>query len=89
MTYREIPQGSIEIQKGLWLYSYKKTIGGVEYTFRQLYASQGYVFYNNTVELEEGQNRNYCIYAFLGLNADINNYVSIPISELPEGSSIA
>lgn len=43
---REIPEGSVEIQTGLWLYEYQRTIGGREYTFRQLYSAEGYCFYN-------------------------------------------
>ncbi len=45
MAYREIPTGSVEVQTGLWWYTYTKTIGGVEYTFGQLYSEQGYCFY--------------------------------------------
>ena len=83
---REIPSGAVEIQTGLWLYSYNKTIGGTEYTFRELYSSEGYCFYNNTWAEEE---RIYVQYASLGLLDSENNYTSIPISELPEGSEIA
>ena len=43
---REIPEGSIEIQTGLWLYEYQKTIGGTLYTFRQLFSSENYCFYD-------------------------------------------
>lgn len=43
---REIPTGSVEIQTGLWLYTYNKTIGGTEYTFRELYSAEGYCFYD-------------------------------------------
>jgi hypothetical protein len=43
---REIPEGSIEIQTGLYLYEYTKTIGGRDYTFRRLYSAEGYCFYD-------------------------------------------
>jgi hypothetical protein len=46
MNYREIPEGSVLIQEGLYLYSYTRIIGGREYTFRYLYSAEGYVFYN-------------------------------------------
>ena len=75
---REIPEGSVEIQKGLWLYSYKKTIGGTEYTFRDLYSSEGYCFYDNTLPEEQ---RGYYQYASLGLYTDVNNYTSIPLRD--------
>lgn len=83
---REIPNGAVEIQTGLWLYSYNTTIGGTEYTFKELYSSKVYCFYNNTWAEEE---RIYVQYAHLGLLDSENNYTSIPISELPEGSEIA
>lgn len=83
---REIPSGAVEIQTGLWLYTYNKTIGGTEYTFRELYSSEGYCFYDNTWDEEE---RIYWQYMSLGLLTDVNNYTSIPISELPEDSEIA
>lgn len=83
---REIPSGAVEIQTGLWLYSYNKTIGGTEYTFRDLYSSEGYCFYDNTWAEEE---RIYWQYMSLGLLTDVNDFTSIPISELPEGSEIA
>ena len=41
----EIPEGSVEIQEGLWLYEYTRTIGGRVYTFRELYSAEGYCFW--------------------------------------------
>lgn len=46
MIYREIPEGSVLIQEGLYLYSYTRIIGGREFTFRYLYSAEGYCFYN-------------------------------------------
>ena len=83
---REIPSGSVEIQTGLWLYTYNKTISGTEYTFRQLFSSEGYCFYDNTLPEE---NRIYYQWVSLGMLDSPNNYTSIPISELPEGMEIA
>lgn len=51
MAYKEIPEGSVEIQTGLWLYTYIATIGGVERTFRQLFSSSPYCFYDSTEEV--------------------------------------
>lgn len=95
MAYREIPEGSVEIQTGLWLYSYDRVIGGNTYTFRQLYSSEGYCFYDKTDPIyredEEGNSylvpedevlpteRLYSQFASLGINADINNFVSVPV----------
>lgn len=50
---RKIPDNAIEIQIGLWLYSYNKIISGTEFTFRELCSSEGYCFYNNTWPEEE------------------------------------
>ena len=83
---REIPSTAVEIQTGLWLYSYNKTIGGTEYTFRELYSSESYCFYDNTVAEDE---RIYYQWMSLGLLSDVNNFTSIPISELPSDANIA
>ena len=95
MAYREIPEGSVEIQTGLWLYTYSRVIGGTEYTFRQLYSSEGYYFYDKTQEIyREDENGNlylvpedevlpseriYAQYASLGMYTDVNNFVSVPV----------
>ena len=42
---RVIPEGSVEIQTGLYLHKYTQTISGTEYTFRELYSAEGYCFY--------------------------------------------
>lgn len=97
MAYREIPEGSVEIQTGLWLYSYERVIGGNTYLFRQLFSSEGYCFYDKTEEIyredEDGnlylvpedevlpQERTYAQWASLGLATDINNYVSVPVDD--------
>ena len=93
MAYREIPQGSVEIQTGLWLYTYTKVISGVERTYRQLYSSEGYCFYNKTQEIyrqdENGDiylvpddevlptERIYMTFASLGIYTDVNDFVSV------------
>lgn len=91
MAYREIPEGAVEIQTGLWLYSYTKVIGGNEILCRYLYSSEGYCFYDRTAPVydEEGNQltedeilpaqRLYAQYASLSIYADINNYVSVPV----------
>lgn len=89
MKYFEIPQGSTEIQTGLWLYRYKRN----ENTYSQLFASEGYCFYDKSKDIyDENQNllpRTYCTWVSLGLLASIEDYVSIPISEMPENGNIA
>lgn len=89
MTYRKIPKGSVEIQTGLWLHSSTFTVGEVEYPRRHLYSSEGYCFYNHTLEIydEEGNvipkedvlptQRTYMTFASLGLADSPDNYTSV------------
>lgn len=49
---REIPDGSVEIQEGLYVYDYQGVIGGKSYIFRRLYSAEGYCFY----DLEQPEN---------------------------------
>lgn len=51
----KIPQGSIIIQQGLYLYEYTKTINRKIYKMRDLYASDGYCFW----QVSNEQNYNY------------------------------
>lgn len=45
LNYREIPEGSIEVQPGLWANLYSFTVGGVTYSKYLVYSSEGYVFW--------------------------------------------
>ena len=72
-----IPEGSVEIQTGLFLYEYQRTIGGNVYTHRQLYSAEGYCFYDladeyydeegNTIPEENVQPSQRLYYRFMGL----------------------
>lgn len=46
MVYREIPEGSVEVQTGLYWHRYSKVILGTLHWFGELYSSEGYVFYD-------------------------------------------
>lgn len=81
-----IPNGSIEIQEGLWLYEYSKEIAGQERTFRKLYASEGYCFCFIPNNLDEEGNllpeyeRQYATYMTCSYSdvAEINeNFISV------------
>ena len=86
---RQIPNGAVKLQTGLWLHTSIFYINGVGYTRRKLYSSVGYCFYdkNDKVFDEEGNEiaeneilptqRTYMQYAQLGLSANVDNYVSI------------
>ena len=83
---RKIPDNAIYIQAGLWLNEIPITINNIDYIRYELYASDGYCFYNNTWPEDE---RIYWQYASLGFTNISSDYTSIPISELPENYEIA
>ena len=86
MAVRQIPEGAVEIQTGLWLHTIEQVLVGNTYTLKYLYSSEGYCFYDNTVAEDE---RIYYQWMSLGLLSDVNNFTSIPISELPSDANIA
>lgn len=49
MAVRPIPEGSVEIQTGLWACVNSFTMNGVVYSFYDLYSSEGYCFWNTMV----------------------------------------
>lgn len=51
-----IDENWVELQIGLYLEEYTRTIGGTIYTFRKLHSSDGYCFYDAEAEIydEEG-----------------------------------
>lgn len=77
MLVREIPEGSVEIQTGLWLYEYQITFNGEEKTLRQLFSAEGYCFYDladeycdnegNIIPEEEVQPTQRLYYQWMGL----------------------
>lgn len=93
MDYKEIPEGSVEIQKGLWWHIYKKTILGKVRNFGDLYSSNGYCFYEISQPENYDENENlkpeneriYAVYCSLAVDIDeeeINaNIVSVPYKE--------
>ena len=48
-----IPENSIKIQEGLYLYERKTIINGKEYVFRELFADEGFHFFENHLTEEE------------------------------------
>lgn len=49
MAYREIPEGSIEIQTGLFAYLETYTVGGNTRSHYLLYSAEGYCFYSLSI----------------------------------------
>ena len=80
---REIPEGSVEIQTGLWLHQYDRVIGGTTYTFRYLYSSEGYCFYENHLTEEERIYMQWCSVSQLLNTVELINdwFTSVPIEE--------
>lgn len=92
MNYREIPEGSVQVQVGLYWYTYQKVIAGNTHTFGQLFSSEGYCFYDLTVpenfddegNLKPASERVYstwmsCVYTTA---EEINaNIISVPYEE--------
>lgn len=93
---REIPEGSVEIQTGLFLHEYQQTIGVNTYTFRKLYSAEGYCYYD--VEQPENydedgnllpaEQRVYAQYSALGIGQSswtyeqLNaKYISVPVQD--------
>ena len=90
--YYEIPNGSVEVQTGLYLYTYTKVIAGTTYTFRELFSSQGYCFwevdqpenYDEDGNLKPENQRVYATYATCTYETaeEINaHFISVPYSE--------
>ena len=52
---RTIPEGSVEIQTGLWLHEYNLVIAGTTYLKRNLYSSADYCFYDAEVEIYDAE----------------------------------
>lgn len=75
---REIPQNATQISVGLWLNKVQTNVLGIPRIRYELYASEGYCFYNNTWIEEE---RVYWRYISLGFIDISSNFTAIPIIE--------
>lgn len=49
MVYREIPEGSIEIQTGLYAHLHTYTVGDMIRSRYNLYSAEGYCFYKLSI----------------------------------------
>lgn len=93
MAYRVIPEGSIEIQTGLYAYLETYTVGGMTRSHYLLYSAEGYCFYKlSTPEnydedgnLKPANERVYATYmscsildTLESINADV---ISVPVEE--------
>lgn len=90
---RPIPEGSIEIQTGLWMHTEVMTVLGRERIFGRLYSAEGYCFYwlSNPENYDEEGNlkpleeRIYAQYKTLGFEPDVDavnaDHISVPIQD--------
>ena len=92
MTYREIPEGSVEIQEGLWAFLRTYIFKGQERIRYNIYSSEGYCFYNvkqpeNYNERGELKSPEEMVYATFCYTVcmtieDLNkNFISVPYEE--------
>ena len=90
--YREIPEGSVEAQTGLWAYLNTFTHNGTVYSNYLIYSSEGYCFYEvnqpenydeegNLKPAEERIYATYCITAFHTIDEVNANFISVPYQE--------
>lgn len=93
MAYREIPEGSTEIQTGLWAELYSFTVSGITRSYYRLYAAEGYCFYwlSNPENYDEEGNlkpaneRVYATYKSCSINDTLESInadvVSVPVED--------
>lgn len=90
MAYREIPEGSVEVQTGLWAKEFTVSAGSITRTGHKLYSSEGYCFYLPANNLDEEGNllpedqRLYYTYmsaAYSTIEQINANVVSVPVQD--------
>ena len=90
MAVRPIPEGSIEIQTGLWAAENHYTVGGNPRMRYDLYSAEGYCFWNvnqpenydedgNLLPLEQRVYAQYSRTAYTTIDQLNENYVSVPV----------
>lgn len=91
---RTIPEGSIEIQTGLWAYLHTYTVNDVTASYYEIFSAEGYCFwevnqpenYDEDGNLKPESERVYAQYAALAQCIDtiekINaEFISVPVQE--------
>ena len=92
MTWIEIPEGSVEIQTGLWAQEHHFTFAREERISHYLYSSEGYCFWEvdqpenydeegNLLPLEQRVFATYAITPYETINELNEAYVSVPYQE--------
>lgn len=92
MAVRPIPEGSVEIQIGLWAHLHSFTVGGTTYSFYDLYSAEGYCFWNimvpenydeegNLLPLEQRLFAQYAITPFTTIEELNQHFFSVPVQD--------
>lgn len=92
ITYREIPEGSVEIQTGLWALERHYTFAGQERVSYYLYSAEGYVFWEvsqpenydeegNLLPLEQRVFATYASTAYSTIEELNEAFVSVPYQD--------
>lgn len=90
MAYRVIPEGSVEVQTGLWAFEKTLMFNGNAIIKHNLYSSEGYCFYLPANNLDEEGNlcpeneRLYYQYmssAYQSIDEINANVVSVPVQD--------
>lgn len=92
MGYREIPEGSVEAQTGLWAYLHSFTHNGMTYSNYQIYSTEGHCFwevnhpenYDEEGNLKSAEQRVYATYCSTVCKTieEVNErFISVPYQE--------
>lgn len=92
MVYYDIPEGSVEVQPGLWAYLNTFTLKGDTYSFYHIYSSEGYCFYevdqpenydeeSNLKQEDELMYATLCYTAYETLEEINAHFISVPYKE--------
>lgn len=92
MAYREIPEGSVEIQTGLWAKEFSVTVAGNTHIGHKLYSAEGYCFWEidqpenydeegNLLPLEQRVFATYASVAYATIEEVNQHFFSVPYQE--------
>ena len=92
MALYPIPEGSVEIQTGLWAYEHHYTFNGQPRMRYRLYSAEGYCFWNvqqpenydeygNLLPLEQRVFAQYAATACTTIDQLNENFISVPVQE--------
>ena len=92
MAVRPIPEGSVEIQVGLWAVVNSFTVSGVTYSFYDIYSAEGYCFweiqqpenydeYGDLLPLEQRVFAQYMSTGYTTIEELNANFESVPVQD--------